>query len=53
MPNPIKTKLTVLIVGLACLGLGALFASTLGGRQRTPGGLERHKGAPDTDFSEG
>jgi serine protease Do len=29
MPNPIKTKLTVLIVGLVCLGLGALFASSL------------------------
>jgi serine protease Do len=27
--HPIKTKLTVLTVGLACLGLGVLFASTL------------------------
>ncbi|HEY7471285.1 MAG TPA: trypsin-like peptidase domain-containing protein [Gemmatimonadota bacterium] len=29
MLNPIKTKLTVLIAGLACLGIGVLFASTL------------------------
>lgn len=28
-PQPIKTKLTVLLMGLACLGLGVLFASTL------------------------
>ena len=29
MLNPIRTKLTVLLVGLACLGIGVLFASTL------------------------
>jgi serine protease Do len=29
MVSPIRTKLSILIVGLACLGLGALFASTL------------------------
>jgi hypothetical protein len=29
MLNPIKTKLTVLLVGLACLGIGVVFASTL------------------------
>ncbi|HUP18334.1 MAG TPA: trypsin-like peptidase domain-containing protein [Gemmatimonadota bacterium] len=29
MPNPIKTKLITLVVGLASLGLGVLFASSL------------------------
>ena len=51
MPNPIKTKLTVLIVGLACLGLGALFASTL---EWAPASLATQSGtvgAPTTQAS--
>jgi serine protease Do len=51
MLNPIKTRLTVLIVGLACLGIGVLFASTL---EWTPTTLALQSGtstAPTTQAS--
>lgn len=51
MLNPIKTRLTVLIVGLACLGIGVLFASTL---EWTPATLALQSGtasAPTTQSS--
>src|SRR5687768_1659127 len=51
MLNPIKTRLTVLIVGLACLGIGVLFASTL---EWTPATLALQSGtasAPTTHAS--
>ena len=51
MLNPIKTRLTVLIVGLACLGIGVLFASTL---EWTPATLALQSGtatAPTTQAS--
>ena len=51
MLNPIKTRLTVLIVGLACLGIGVLFASTL---EWTPTTLALQSGtasAPTTQSS--
>ena len=51
MLNPIKTRLTVLIVGLACLGIGVLFASTL---EWTPATLALQDGtasAPTTHAS--
>src|SRR5688500_19534547 len=51
MLNPIKTRLTVLIVGLACLGIGVLFASTL---EWTPATLALQNGtatAPTTQAS--
>ena len=49
MLNPIKTKLTVLIAGLACLGIGVLFASTL---EWTPTTLATQTGtAPTTQAS--
>jgi len=51
MPNPIKTKLTVLIVGLACLGLGALFASTLDWTPATLATQSGTAGAPMTQAS--
>ena len=48
--HPIKTKLTVLIVGLACLGFGVLFASTL---DWTPASLATQEGqtVPTTEAS--
>jgi len=51
MLNPIRTKLTVLIAGLACLGIGVLFASTL---EWTPTTLATQSGtasAPTTHAS--
>jgi serine protease Do len=51
MLNPIKTKLTVLLVGLACLSIGVLFASTL---EWTPTTLATQSGtvsAPTTQAS--
>ncbi|MFN2384279.1 MAG: S1C family serine protease, partial [Gemmatimonadota bacterium] len=48
MVHPIKTKLTVLIVGVASLGLGVLFASTL---DWTPGSYATQASAPVTTAS--
>src|SRR5688572_28291764 len=51
MLNPIKTRLAVLILGLACLGIGVLFASTL---EWTPATLALQSGtasAPTTHAS--
>jgi serine protease Do len=51
MLNPIRTKLTVLIAGVACLGIGVLFASNL---EWTPSTLATQTGstsAPTTQAS--
>ncbi|CAN5869018.1 DegQ family serine endoprotease [soil metagenome] len=51
MLNPFRTKLTVLIAGVACLGIGVLFASNL---EWTPASLATQTGtavAPTTQAS--
>jgi serine protease Do len=51
MLNPIKTKLTVLLVGLACLSIGVLFASTLEWTPTTLATQSGTVGAPMTQAS--
>ena len=51
MLNPIRTKLTVLLVGLACLSIGVLFASTLEWTPATLATQSGSVGAPMTQAS--
>jgi serine protease Do len=51
MLNPIRTKLTVLLAGVACLAIGVLFASTLEWTPATLATQTGTAGAPTTQAS--